>query len=642
MGDAARRRRPARRAGGTRRRRRRPRLGSGGRIALALVAGLALVIGVGAAVGAAGGDDGAPDRVEVAGVDVSGLSADKVERAVRYRAQQLMSEPVVIVADGNRALRVEASRASLGARPRIARAVAHALEPRSVGGRVLARLGLAPTRHVALDFSLDQRSVSRLVERVVARINTQPVPARLKVTDDDIVVVPGKGGFGIDPGELRARILELPSDPIEVSAGPLPPPVSESAAAAARQTALRIVAKPVRVSLQGRGVPIEPQVLRSALRFVAAPPALRVTLDPDVLHGAIASAYSTREQPARDATFRVTGRSVRLIPSRIGRTLDMRAIAAAIVASPDATSVRARFTISRPARTAAQAGAMRITELVSEFSTPYNCCEPRVTNIKRAAGILDGMIIPAGGTFSLNQALGPRTLDRGFVSAPQIAAGRLEDAVGGGVSQVATTTYNAAFFAGIKLVAHTPHQFYISRYPEGREATVSYGGPELIFVNDWPAAILISAIATDNGITIRFFSSRLGRRVETQTGPRRDPVAPRVRETVNPDLKPGERVVQQQMGGGGFTVDYTRKVYEGTKLRRDERFTWTYSPQDSFVEVGPPTAKRPGRDTPGRTSPDRNGAPGGPATTSPGATTGGGSPRAPATTTSGGSAPPPP
>ena len=232
-----------------------------------------------------------------------------------------------------------------------------------------------------------------------------------------------------------------------------------------------------------------------------------------------------REQPARDATFRVSGSSVRLVPSRIGRSLDMRAIAADIVANPGTPSVRARFEVSLPARTTAEARALRITELVSEFTTPYNCCEPRVTNIQRAAAILDGTIIPAGGAFSLNDALGPRTLDRGFVLAPQIAAGRLEDAVGGGVSQVSTTMYNAAFFAGLDLVAHTPHQFYISRYPEGREATLSLGGPELVFVNDWDAAILISAQAGSNGITIRFFSTKLGRRVETETGPRRDIVA---------------------------------------------------------------------------------------------------------------------
>ena len=277
--------------------------------------------------------------------------------------------------------------------------------------------------------------------------------------------------------------------------------------------------------------------------------------------------------------------------------------------------------MSRPERTTDEARALRITELVSAFTTPYNCCEPRVTNIQRAAEILNGTIIPAGGRFSLNEALGARTLDRGFVEAPQIAAGRLEDAVGGGVSQVSTTIYNAAFFAGLELVAHTPHQFYISRYPEGREATLSLGGPELIFVNDWDAAILISAEAGSNGITIRFFSSMLGRRVETETGPRRDIVQPRVRETVNRDLAPGEREVKQELGGAGFTVSYTRKVWDGDHLKRDEDFTWRYSPQDAFVEVGP--KRKPGRRNPSRTTPEKPSAPGGGGsgtTTQPGAT----------------------
>lgn len=655
MGDAARSRRPARSGGRARRRRRRFRLrqpGRRGRLALLALALLVLILGVGAALGATSDGDDVPDRVRVAGVDVSGLSPEEVERAVRYRAQQLMSVPVVIARADAPGVKVEASRGSLGARPQIKRAVDEALEQRSIGGRVLARLGVAPTREVDLAFTLDQRKVNALVRRVSGQVNDPAVPARLKVTEDDIEVLPGKAGFGIDTIELRERIRELPTDPIEVTLGPLEPPVSDEGAAAAREVALQVAATPVDVTLQGRGVTIEPAVLRSALRFEPDPPDLRVALDPDVLYEDIASAFETRERPARDAQFVVSGSSVRLVPSRIGRRLDMEAIAAAIVDAPGTREVRARFEVSRPELTTKEAKALRITELVSEFSTPYNCCEPRVTNIQRAAEILDGQIIPAGNAFSLNDALGQRTEDRGFVEAPQIAGGKLEDAVGGGVSQVATTMYNAAFFAGLELVDHTPHQFYISRYPEGREATVSFGGPELVFVNDWPAGILINAIASDNAITIRFFSSLLGRRVETETGERRDYVEPEIKETVNPDLEPGERVVEQEMGGGGFTVDYTRKVWQGDDLRRDETFTWTYSPQDAYVEVGPPEPKRPKRD---RTTPEEPEQPGGTTTAPNGGGAGddgggdgaagsgdGGDEVAPATPAPGGAAPPPP
>ena len=499
---------------------------------------------------------------------------------------------------------------------------------------MISTVGLAPTREVPLTFTVSPAKVDALVARVTDQINTAPRPATVKVSGTAIAVVPGAGGYGVDPEALRRRIAALP-DHMELRPGPLAPPVSEEAADRARLVAMRIVSHPVAVALNGRAVPIEPQVLRSALRFVPRPPALVVTLDPGTLHARIASAYASREQPARDAGFRVSGSTVRIVSSRIGRSLDMTAIAAAIVANPDATSVRARFEVTRPTRTTAQVKALHITDLVSEFTTPYNCCEPRVTNIQRAAELINGTIIPPGGTFSLNDALGRRTTARGFVEAPQIAGGRLEDAVGGGVSQVSTTLYNAAFFAGLKLVAHTPHEFWISRYPKGREATLSFGGPELIFTNDWDAGVLVDAFAGTNGITIRFFSSPLGRRVETQTGEPHDVVQPTTKETVDPSLSPGERVVEQEMGGAGFTVSYTRKVWAGDTLRRDETYTWTYHPVNAFVKVGPPkapsTSTAPGQ---GTTAPATTTAPGGGATTQP--------PPAAATTSSSGAAAPPP
>ena len=221
------------------------------------------------------------------------------------------------------------------------------------------------------------------------------------------------------------------------------------------------------------------------------------------------------------------------------------------------------------------------------------------------------------------------------MEAPQIAGGRLEDAVGGGVSQVSTTLYNAAFFAGLRLVAHTPHEFWISRYPKGREATLSFGGPELIFTNDWDAGLLIDAYAGSNGITIRFFSAPLGRRVETVTGEAYHVVEPTTKETVDPKLAPGERVVEQSQGGAGFTVGYTRKVFAGDTLRSDEKYTWTYSPVNAFVKVGPPkpstTTTAPEGTT---TAPRQPTAPSGGAATTP-------APTGSTTSSSGAPAPPP-
>lgn len=600
------------------------------RIALAAALGVVALIGVGVAFAATGDDDVAPGGVRLDGVDVSGLSPDEVRRVAQERADSLMDVPLVITRTDDPSFRVEATRESLGARPRIRRAVDEVLEPRGVAGRLASIVGLGPSREVDLAFTLDPRRVAALMRRARTDADTPPRPAGLEVGDDDIAVVAGAPGFGIDTVALRARILTLPES-IVLTPAELPPPVTDAAAAEARARALALTDQPVSVTLQGRGVAIETPVLRDALRFSPDPPDLAVTLDPDTLYADIASAFSTREQPARDAGFRISGSSVRLVPSRIGRSLDMPAIVEAIVADPSATAVRARFKVGRPERTTAEAKALRITELVSEYSTSYNCCEPRVTNIQRAAEMLDGTIIPAGGRFSLNEALGPRTPEGGFVEAPQIAAGRLEDAVGGGVSQVATTIFNAAFFAGLEIVTHTPHQFWIARYPQGREATLSYGGPELVFVNDWPAAVLVSARADANTVTVRFFSSKLGRRVATETGEPTDPVEPETIETLDSSLEPGERVVEQERGGAGFTISYTRTVWDGDTVKRDERYTWRYGAVDEYVTVGPPEREERPRprtgedepDAPPATAPDAPDAP--PATTAPS----GGGPAAP-------------
>ena len=211
----------------------------------------------------------------------------------------------------------------------------------------------------------------------------------------------------------------------------------------------------------------------------------------------------------------------------------------------------------------------------------------------------DGRYITLYWSAQLRGARGEGTVEKGYVWAGQIVNGQLEDAIGGGVSQLATTIYNAAFFGGLEIITHTPHQFYISRYPEGREATVSWGGPELIVRNDWPAAVLMKLSAGSAGVTVDFYSTGLGREVTTETLSRAAGRAPKIVEEKNPDLPPGTRTVLQSAGASGFTITYSRTVTIRGKTKRDETFTWRYSPQDAFVEVGPPKKPEPDEPTDG-------------------------------------------
>ena len=186
----------------------------------------------------------------------------------------------------------------------------------------------------------------------------------------------------------------------------------------------------------------------------------------------------------------------------------------------------------------------------------------------------------------MNSALGPRTRQRGFVPAPMISGGRLVDSVGGGISQVATALYNAAFFAGLRLVDHTPHSFYISRYPMGREATISWGGPELVFQNDWPAPVVVRLTATATAVTVRLYSERAGRKVIAWTGRPYAYARPTTSVVTNPRLPRGTSRVVQEAGGSGFTIEYGRRVLRGAALIRNDRFRVRYQPVNRIVEVG--------------------------------------------------------
>lgn len=378
--------------------------------------------------------------------------------------------------------------------------------------------------------------------------------ARVTIVGGSVKVAPAQAGLAADRPALRA-LLESLRRRVPVPLTAIPPLIADGEAAAAAHRARRIVRGPVTVTDGRRAVVVRRSALARALRVERDGSRLKVRLAPEAIRRAVAEPFRVLVRPARSARFRIRGRGVEVIPAAPGRAIDATATARAIERGAPAP-VRVRIRPVAPILGTVAARRLRIREPVGEFTTRFPCCQPRVVNITKAARILDGLIVPPGGLLSLNEALGERTAGRGFVPAPQIFAGRLENAVGGGVSQVATTLFNAAFFAGLRIVSHRPHDFWISRYPPGREATVSWGGPELVVQNDWPAGLLVDVQVTAESIRIRLFSSRLGRRVTTST--RGTPVE-----------------------GAAFAVAYTRRVLVRERVRRDERFAWSYRPAPS-------------------------------------------------------------
>ncbi len=172
------------------------------------------------------------------------------------------------------------------------------------------------------------------------------------------------------------------------------------------------------------------------------------------------------------------------------------------------SQVQVRPTEDPDAKGVAWAESLGIKEVVGQFTTRFAPNQPRVINISRIAELTQGAVIEPGETFSVNGYVGPRTVEDGFVPAGMIYEGVFVDSVGGGISQYATTLFNAAFFAGLDFGTYQSHSIYLERYPYGREATVSHPAPDLQIVNNTPHGVLIWPTVTEDSITVRLFSTR--------------------------------------------------------------------------------------------------------------------------------------
>jgi vancomycin resistance protein YoaR len=348
--------------------------------------------------------------------------------------------------------------------------------------------------------------------------------------------------------------------------------------------ARRLLAAPVTVTAGSGRLTLEPPDLAAALNARARDGRLELALAEGTLRRALAGELAQVERPSRAARFRVQAGKVRIAPSKPGRRLDLGRVATAILAGE--RTIEGEVRAVQPRQDTAWARSLGIRERVSTFTTRHKPGQPRVSNIHRAANLLRGQVVEPGARFSLNQAIGPRTPARGFVKAPVIADGEFSEDYGGGVSQLATTTFNAIFFGGYKFLTYQPHSYYISRYPMGREATVSLPAPDLAFVNDSRSGVLIHTSYTDTSITVTFYGDREGRSVRAE-GPKilATHVPDGTVEQVNDPNLPAGRVIREP-AFNGYDVEVFRVIDRPGQPPRRERFFTRYKSSNPKVIRG--------------------------------------------------------
>jgi vancomycin resistance protein YoaR len=440
-------------------------------------------------------------------------------------------------------------------------------------------------------------------EEVAERLGTAlPKPRRAQVLSrrGEFSVIPSLSGDAIDPEHLLASLKQAAltgARTLSPALTHVEPELTTRAAEAAIVEAEELVAEPIALSFKGEEVgSLPPQRLAKLVRFRPDGSRFRVTFAPDRIAKAVEPFLSDWRQRAVNARFVVEGKNVRIRASRPGLAPDGPWISDSISAAAGSSIRRAslRLKQTRADLTTAEANRLGIRKQISTFTTDMGTSSSnRIHNVQLMARYIDGTIVAPGHTFSFNDRVGPRTVERGFREGQMIIGSLLLPSIGGGVCQTATTLFNNAFELGLPIVERHNHSFYISHYPMGRDATVSWGGPDFAFKNDLKTGILIKTAYTDSTLTFTFYGSAPSRRVVATTGPRLNWRSPRTTYALDPYAPRGSVRTVSGSNQSGFDVTVTRKVYEHGKLKRRDAFT------SAYIAVGPTTIYGPGRSIPG-------------------------------------------
>ena len=373
-----------------------------------------------------------------------------------------------------------------------------------------------------------------------------------------------------------------------------------------------VLSEPVKLTIGAAAVTARPA---ETARLLALPAdgVARLQIDREAAAGFFENIAHGVARPPRDAGFAVRpDGQVRLVPSRPGRELDVPATSAALLAAASRTMNRSAELVvdqKAPQFLTQAARALGIKRQLASYVTLYSGTPDRITNLQRAIDLLDGARIAPGEVFSLNARLGPRTLERGFRPAPVILDGKYEEGIGGGVSQVATTVFNAAWEAGIKIAERHAHALYISRYPTGRDATLNYPDVDLKIENDTGRWIAIEASYDESGIIVRLLGSGPERRVESIAGELEDTGKPQVEREPDPDLYVGERFVEDY-GEPSREVSVQRIVYRGDEVLYRETWNTAYRSEPKIVHVGTKPLPVAEKEAPQEPKPKSDEAPG--------------------------------
>ncbi|MSO86532.1 MAG: hypothetical protein EXQ71_03300 [Acidimicrobiia bacterium] len=477
-----------------------------------------------------------PRNTSLAGVAIGGLGEDELAGRIAETSVGFASTPVEIVAgDSTYSTTAEA----LGLTIDEGKTTDGALNPNYGTPFLLRPFVWAKsfwTEHQApLQFQVNTEQVAVNLVELQGEDRVEPTEPSVELVDGGLKGIPGKDGEGIDSATAATALMtaaQVAADNGEatirltVKQSPLPPLGSEEAAASAASTAEALTAEPIEIRAGNTSRTIKGDTMRSWVTLTsAADGTVAMAFDPTKVSVDLQRAFKDVDGHPVDASFTLGGNGQPVIVADQPGTICCGEGASTTILAAlnnNTRSVDLELVPGPALFTVAAAKAYGIVRAVGGnnawrdgapttagpgFTTYHAPTGARITNIHRIADLVRGAVIAPGATFSINDHVGKRTAADGFVEAGAISNGAHVNEIGGGISQFATTTFNAAYFAGLPITTSQAHSEYFDRYPRGREATMGFPNPDLAFTNDTPYGIMIWTSYTGTSLTVTLYST---------------------------------------------------------------------------------------------------------------------------------------
>lgn len=491
-----------------------------------------------------------------------------------------------------------------------------------IGSTVMSQTQIASLIHLSqasgsgpMVASLDTAALRDMLTPLAKQMAQPTSDATFAISNGALVVAqPGQVGRSLDLGAAVTAVTTA----IQAGQGAVRLPVKETPpdlysledAADVQQKVAQIAGQPLTIQAANKTWTLSPNDLSAFLQLGVAQDGRRKHLTLTVLTDQVAAVIQKIagevDQPAQNARFQwANGKLTLTAPSQDGRQVDQVSATQALLQAMQGgrRTVALPVTVVKAAVAGAHPERLGVTELVAQGTSNFAGSPPdRIQNIRRGAELIDGTIIAPGQVFSFDDTVGDISVANGFTTGLVILNHETQNGIGGGICQVSTTLFRAAFYAGVPILERHDHAYAVpyytqGGYPEGFDATIYSPQLDFKFKNDTSASLLIQTsmdVAT-NMLTVSLYGTKTGRVVQLIDGPITNRTA-HPPDLLKPDPQLPKGVTQQvDWSHDGFDTWVKRVITLNGKVTSTDVFTSHAQPWQAIylVGTGPASAGQP-------------------------------------------------